>query len=543
MLSRKSALIVAVNILSGFIGWIGLLVIARLWGGFAPTAIGVIGFGMAFVGLFNVIADLGFSAAHVKRISEGKDLGECIGTYATIKILLTGVMVALVIGGIAIWKYVLHNEFFDATKESVIYIFLIYYIFSNLALIALQTFVGRKEIAKVEVPMAFEPFVRVPLMILVAFAGATGIAMIAPELGIDVISPVTWPAFLSPIQEFIAAHAVGSLAMSYAIGFGAVFLVATWLLRRYPIKRYNKELAKSYLVFALPVMLLSITSVISLNVDKVMLGYFWSFKEVGYYFSVQRITILLLAIPTAVGMVLFPTISEYHARNNVAGIKEVTHSAERYISMVAIPLITFVIIFPEPIINIVLSSAFLPAASTLAMLAVYVFILSLTRPYSSLIIGINRPDIAAKIGVGMCIVNIGLNYLFIPEWGLLSPLGINGPVGAATATALSQLVGFIGLRVAAMRLTGIKLMQTNTPRHIVAGVVMGIGLYYLNSLVPLVRWYHLIGFALVGIAVYIGVLVIIREFKKRDLKFFLDLAHPVGMLDYIKSELKGKTRR
>jgi peptidoglycan biosynthesis protein MviN/MurJ (putative lipid II flippase) len=139
--------------------------------------------------------------------------------------------------------------------------------------------------------------------------------------------------------------------------------------------------------------------------------------------------------------------------------------------------------------------------------------------------------------------NIGLNYLFIPEWGLLSPLGINGPVGAATATVLSQLVGFVGLRVAARRLTGIKLMQTNTPRHIVAGIVMGIVLYYLNSLVPLVRWYHLIGFALVGVAVYVGVLVIVREFKKRDLNFFLDLAHPAGMLEYIKSELKGKTRK
>lgn len=73
-------------------------------------------------------------------------------------------MAALVIAGIAIWKYVLHNEFFDVTKESVIHIFLIYYIFSNLAFIALQTFIGRKEIAKVEVPMAFETFVRVPLI-------------------------------------------------------------------------------------------------------------------------------------------------------------------------------------------------------------------------------------------------------------------------------------------------------------------------------------------------------------------------------------------
>ena len=543
MLSRKSALIVAVNILSAFISWIGLVAIARLWGSFAPTAIGIIGFGMAFVGLFNVIADLGFSTAHVKRISEGKNLGECIGTYATIKILLTGIMAALVIGGIAIWKYILHNEFFDDTRETVIYVFILYYVFSNLALIAQRTFVGRKEIAKREASRTFETLVRVPLMILVALAGVTGIATIAPELGIDEIGLVTWPAFLSPIQIFIAAHAVVALAMCYAIGFGAVFLVATWLLRKYPIKRYNKELAKSYLVFALPVMLLSITSIISTNIDKVMLGYFWTFKEVGYYFSVQRIITLLLAIPLAVGTVLFPTISEYHSRDNLEAIKEITHLAERYISMVAIPLITFVIIFPKQIINIVLSTAFFPAASTLAMLSVYVLILSLTRPYSSLLTGINRPDIAAKIGVGICMANIGLNYMFIPKWGLLSPLGIYGSVGAATATALSQLVGFIGLRFAARRLTGIKVMQTNTPRHIVAGIFMGIGLYYLNSLVPLVRWYHLIGFALVGVAVYVGILFIIREFKKRDLEFFLDLTHPGGMIEYIKSELKMKAKK
>ena len=81
MLSRKSALIVAVNILSGFVGWIGLVVIARLWGGFAPTAVGVIGFGMAF--------------------------------------LLTRIMAARVIAAIVSWKYLLHNEFFDDTRETV----------------------------------------------------------------------------------------------------------------------------------------------------------------------------------------------------------------------------------------------------------------------------------------------------------------------------------------------------------------------------------------------------------------------------------------
>jgi peptidoglycan biosynthesis protein MviN/MurJ (putative lipid II flippase) len=157
-----------------------------------------------------------------------------------------------------------------------------------------------------------------------------------------------------------------------------------------------------------------------------------------------------------------------------------------------------------------------------------------------LISGINRPGIAAKIGFAICVTNISLNYLFIPKQGLLSSFGINGPTGAAIATVLSSLVGFFGLRLAAKKLTGIKLLQSHTPRHIIAGLVMAGILYYTNSLIPLVRWYHLLGFAGIGLAVYLGVLLVLKEFTKKDLHFFLDMIHPKEMLSYIKSELKEK---
>ena len=107
MLARKSALIVGTQFFTRFLGWIGLVVLVKLWGGFAPEALGIIGFAMAFLALFNIIADLGFSRAHIKRISEGKDLGTCIGTYVAIKIFLIGLMVTIVFTAIFIWKNVL----------------------------------------------------------------------------------------------------------------------------------------------------------------------------------------------------------------------------------------------------------------------------------------------------------------------------------------------------------------------------------------------------------------------------------------------------
>jgi len=65
MIARKSFLIIISNFLVQFIGWIGLVVLAKLWGSFAPEALGIIGFAMSFLALFNIVADLGFSQAHV----------------------------------------------------------------------------------------------------------------------------------------------------------------------------------------------------------------------------------------------------------------------------------------------------------------------------------------------------------------------------------------------------------------------------------------------------------------------------------------------
>lgn len=81
-----------------------MFVLAKFWGSFAPTALGIVGFAIAFLALFSFISDLGFGGAHIKRISEGKDLGKCIGTYAAIQLVLITTMVAVVLGGILIWK-------------------------------------------------------------------------------------------------------------------------------------------------------------------------------------------------------------------------------------------------------------------------------------------------------------------------------------------------------------------------------------------------------------------------------------------------------
>jgi len=211
--------------------------------------------------------------------------------------------------------------------------------------------------------------------------------------------------------------------------------------------------------------------------------------------------------------------------------------------MVLIPPTVVTIIFAEPLVNIVLSSNFLPATPTLIILTFYTFIIALSMPHSTVIGGTDRPGIIARIVVVICIVNIILNYLFIPKNGLLSFLGITGHTGAAVATTLSASIGFFAYRFSAKKLTGIKLMQSHIPRHIIAGLVMAIVLYllaYTTPFFPVINLYHLLVFSGIGLAIYLLLLFFMKEFKKQDLTFFLNLLHPKEMFNYVKSELKEK---
>ncbi len=531
MIARKSFFMTISLFTTQIIGMIGLIVIAKFWGKYAPEALGVIGFAISFLALFSIISKLGYPQAHIKRISEGKDLGSCIGTFIAIKIALTALMVSAFFIYLFIWKNVLKEGFYDATTESVILVFVGFYIFSSLQGINLHTFTATREIVKKEIPTLLGRIIKIPLIILVSIAGVS-------SLGISPV--VNWPSFLNPLQKFISNHPTGSLAMTYVFDMMVVFFVGLWLLRKYPFKRPSWNLFKSYSSFAFPLIISSVIVIISLNIDKIMIGYFWTSTEVGYYFVVQRIFEFITPLSTSVTLVLFPTISSYHVVKNLAKIKTTTHLAERYLSMILIPPLVVVIVFNIPIINIILSEAFLPAASVLIVLSFYTFIHSLSGAYSSLIYGLNKPYVIAKLSIFMCISNIILNFLFIPRNGLLSNFGINGPTGAGIATVISALIGFFGYRLAAKKIANMKIYQIHTPKHIIAGLIMAGGLYIISIYITTIRWYILLIFAFIGLGIYLIILYVIKEFNKQDLLFFLDLLHPKKMAKYMSSELKNK---
>jgi len=503
MIARKSVLIILTNILNAIFGYITLYFISRYMSAYE---FGVVGFALGFVHLFQFLGDMGFNQAHIKKISEGKNLGKCIGTFFVARIGFVCLMISAVISSIFIWKIIINQGFESTTHEYAVYIILLYCslaVFSNTMLI---TFKAKKEIVKLQIPLVIEVFLRA----------------------------------LATIYVAIGNYGALALASTYIVGWAGNFLFSLYFFKGYPIEKPNLNYIKDYSKFAFPLVFVMVCSTVITSIDKVLIQLFFRADQVGYYMGAYRFVASINMFTVAVGTLLFPTFSELHVNKNLEAIHLLIFKSERYLSMIIFPMVFGMLALAEPVVFILLHD-WQPTIPILQILLIFVLFAALERPYQSQFLGANKPKIVRNRIFIMVILNIILNLIFIPED--INSLGIKllglGARGAALATAISYGVGFTYSRIMAYKITKIK-GNYRIVFHAFAAVIMSVFLYLINKTIVINRWYYLVFFSLMGLVLYISILIIFKEFSKQDFKFFIDLLNIKKMIDYIKKEVKRK---
>lgn len=527
MEARKAFLIILNNGFGAALGIVALFFVGRYMG---PAPLGMVGFAIALVGMGTIIANFGLPQAHIKRISQGEDLGDCVATYTVLK-LATTTAAALLVGGSALW-WGLTRGFTDATTVTVVGVALAHFFLLHLRNILGNTFTALRRTALEQRMVFLENLFRVLATVVLAVAvaaqkGATGRFL----GGLARWLPDAEPATLAPW-----------LAGTYLVGVAASTVAGLWGLRRRPVPfgHYDPVLARRYFRFALPLALLGVVTVLANRLDSVMVGYFWSAGEVGRYFAAQRYATLIAIIPGAVGTLFFPLISELAARGSLEGVHQVAATAQRLLSFTIIPVVAGVWLFSEAIFHILVGDDFLGAAPILVWLAVHGVLVSLTVVSTSIVKGFDRPRTAAAAGMIALGLNAVLNLVFIPDSILGVPLlGMKG-TGAAIATALSQAVSLVVLQASANRLTGRSYFGAYLVRQLVAGIVAWAVAWAVTrpwGLGTVDRAWELGLAGLLVLAVYAAMLAALGELTRRDLAFFQDLLHPGKMKEYVVEEL------
>lgn len=496
----------ATQALNGILGYLAIFMVARYME--APDyALGVVSFSFGLVAIFSVFSNLGFDHAHIKRVSEGKDLATCIGTLMAVKMALTGFMGLLLVVCLLVWKYVLGRGFESPEHEAAVYVMLLYFSIWSITQIMHSTFRARRETAKEQIPLFFQTIGRVLATVYIVSVG--------------------WGAV--------------ALAWAYVAGELAVFVTTLFFFKGYSISRPTWAYFKSYAQFAIPLAFVVASTKIMTNIDKVLLQLFWNAAEGGNYFAIFRLCRFLDMATLAIGILLFPTISALHAKNDSAGIKRLSLQSERYLSMVMVPIVFLMIFLARPIIHVMLSNQFYPAVSILQILPLFALFDALDRPYQIKLIGMNLPNFARNRILLMVAFNVGLNLILIPRD--INILGLDllgmGGEGAAIATVVAYFVGLVYTRVVAWKVSGITV-NFRIGYHFVAALIMGVFISLLGEYYVIVRWYELAAFGLMGCGVYIGVLFLFKEFSRRDFNLFIDTLNVKKMFAYIKDELGSK---
>jgi O-antigen/teichoic acid export membrane protein len=202
------------------------------------------------------------------------------------------------------------------------------------------------------------------------------------------------------------------------------------------------------------------------------------------------------------------------------------------------------VVLAEPIADIMLSD-WLETAILIQILTFYALFLALATPYEALFNGINKPEINRNRVMIMVVCNIFLNLILIPRdiqmLGGIRLVGL-GARGAAIATVVSYFISLVYTRYKYYKM----FKEKGNPRvikHAIAALVMTAIIYYLlyglEMISSITRWYVLLFFGFLGLGIYLTILVILKEFTKDDLVYYLDVLNIKKMLKYIKDEIKG----
>jgi O-antigen/teichoic acid export membrane protein len=215
--------------------------------------------------------------------------------------------------------------------------------------------------------------------------------------------------------------------------------------------------------FALPLLAVSLFTMLSHWIDVVMLGFLTDVHTVGLYQPAARTAGLLRSVLIAFSGIAAPMIAGYHGRRDFDGIRATYEMVTRWtLTLVMLPFLLLAL-FPADVLS-VFGKGFTDGAVAMALLSV-----------SSLLLawfGLGNTVLAMSGGERLSMINqaVALVLQAFLHWLLIPRFGLNG-------AALSTLVVMILLTLARMiqlrNLLAIPFLSVKLWKPLVAGIATG----------------------------------------------------------------------
>jgi O-antigen/teichoic acid export membrane protein len=170
-------------------------------------------------------------------------------------------------------------------------------------------------------------------------------------------------------------------------------------------------------------------NMINYQADIVLIGYFLTATDVGYYAVAVGLSKFFWIIPQAIQRITYPATSRYWANNNHSALQTMIDKSMKFSACILLPVGLGVGFFAKGIITMIFGEGFGYSVLPLQILLVGTIINGvMQRPIGSILYSIGMPDLNLKIFASAAMTNLILNLILIPHFGI---------AGAAVATAIS----------------------------------------------------------------------------------------------------------
>lgn len=227
-------------------------------------------------------------------------------------------------------------------------------------------------------------------------------------------------------------------------------------------------------------------------------------KDTGYYTSANTIARVPFFVFQGLVQALLPSISRSTSRDDSKRTRDYINRSMRYVLMLLIPGILLLSATSSDLIALAYGSEYQQGAAPLELLVLGVGLLTVFSVLTSATMGAGRTGIVLAIAMVMAVMDIALNVILIPEYGLM---------GAATATTITSAAGMLAICVYVRWYFGTLVRFKSVMRFCLAALpICSLLLIPLPS--PL-----LLPLAYAGYAVlYIGILWVAKELQSEDIK-------------------------
>jgi len=314
---------------------------------------------------------------------------------------------------------------------------------------------------------------------------------------------------------------VGLIAATVILGYGLfgavlslfiirliVFLIIGSLIIKKIKFKYPKFLrTKEYLSFGIPVIASSISFWVVQLSDRYLIGFFLGTLFVGYYVPAYIIGDAINFFIAPLSFVLPAVLSKFYDENKISKIKTHLKYSLKYFLTLAIPSVFGLSVLSRQLLTIFSTAEianqgyFIVPFVVLSML--FFGIYSVT---AEIILLKKKTKITGMIWMGAAFLNLGLNFIFIPKFGIL---------GAAITTLIAYTLAFILTWHYSFKEFKFEIDWKFVLKSVFASVLMTIFILWLGP----------IGLSKTIIAIISGALIygilmfLFKGFDKREIEF------------------------